>query len=1399
MSLSKTISRMLHKLAMALAIALGGAAAQGQALNISDAPLFLNGSVAPLNMLVLGRDHKLYYEAYADHSDLDGDGTLDIGYKGYETDADGKFKIDYYGYFDSKKCYSYSSNYFTPISTTADKKCPGNWSGDFLNYLTTSRMDALRKVLYGGLRSTDNRSTDSPAYQTILERSLIPQDAHSWGKEYTSTAVDRYDIHDYTPYNVPASGSRHLFANTTLMTSADWTGNVPSTNPPLLRVAQNQPYRIWEWVSIESPVAGTKALDGFSTTAGVNISGISNFNVRVEVCKTDLLETNCKEYPNGNYKPTGLLQDFGEKDEMLFGLLTGSYALSKSGGVIRKNMGTIKDEINVDTDGRFKNVDGIIRTMNRLRVAGYDRYRTSGDTYGVRYPSTVTGAVVNRAFNEGEMGGNWGNPVAEMMYEALRYFAGKGAPTGPFNYTSGIDTLSPLSLPKVASWADPYEATKPFCAKPFMTVMSDVNVSYDSDQLPGSTFPPVPPAIAVTDGVASPALDVTTLGNTIWTNEMGGSAKYFIGESKSAVIANGEKKKDGAPSAKTVTSFSDIRGLSPEEPTKEGSYYAASVAYYGLTNDINARTGGQKPQTFAVALASPLPRIDIPVSTATGIKNISLVPFAKTVKGLTGCNTVNDITPSGFQGTNQIVDFYVESLDDTSGTFQVNFEDVESGNDHDMDAIARYTYTVNADGTVKIRVSSDYAAGCYVQHIGYVISGTNADGTYLEVRDKDTSSANDAQYFLDTPNGFTGTPPAPDSGPGTWNDGTGLGTLQAVTNNVYHERTFTPGPTPGAGLLKDPLWYAAKWGGFTDSNTNNRPDLASEWDEDGNGDPDNYFLVTNALHLKDKLGNAFKEIVRRTGSASSASVNAGSISSETRVYQAKFNSGDWTGQLLSFPVNADGSLAGSEWDAATAMPAAAARHIITTDSNDPAAVGVPFTWLGIGVARQGELANGDGATVGSNRLDFLRGDPSTEIQNGGSFRNRVSRLGDIVSSSPMFVGKPPFFYPDDLESEPYSEFVSANADRRKMVYAGANDGMLHGFDAGSGAEAFAFIPGAVFGNLHYLSDPSYTHRFYVDGTPTIGDAFYSGAWHTILVGGLNKGGKSIYALDVTDPGNFDDEANAGDIFRWEYTDTDLGYTYSRPAIVRMHNGKWAAVFGNGYNNSGDGHAYLYVVDIETGTEIAKIDTGAGSDTTPNGLATPAVVDINGDSIADYVYAGDLLGNMWKFNLTNADDSNWAVAYTDTSVSPAVPKPLYVALDSSSVRQPITSKPEVGRGPRGQGMMIYFGTGKYMELGDKAPTQTQTFYGVHDPNTSGTTDPMSGRGTVDTAVHHLAADRHGGHEERPGSCHDGESHEQSWLVPGPAVAAISSRHVPGRNAGLGFHPAQWPDHLHHAGT
>jgi type IV pilus assembly protein PilY1 len=1421
---------------------------------IAQSPLFVGISAPPLIMLIMGRDHKLYYEAYNDASDLNGDGVLEIRYNP---------AIDYFGYFDSYKCYNYSSGLFVPAATTADKKCSGAWSGDFLNYLTTSRMDALRKVLFGGYRSTDSTT------QTVLERAHIPQDAHSWGKEYTSVAVDGYNITEYTPLPLPAKGTRHLFANTTLLNTTD----------PLLRVLTNSSYRIWEWVSIERPVAGaecatgnnvrancevvgssswqivpasyfseltqttyntigygaypnstaefnslvsaygipakrfgsgsvpningsgnpfgndddyltifqgnliipagesdvyTFAVDGddaidviidgavvaswygahgncnpnnctphsgsVTLTAGthsivfrhqersggdnyylywqktVPTSAMTDYKVRVQVCVSGLLEDNCKGYTSDGttiYKPTGLLHEHGENDSMMFGLITGSYTKNTSGGVLRKNVLSFTNEVNPNTGQFVSGSGGIVETINKLKTVGFGS--------GYQYNQNCGVPEVNNPLAEGRCR-MWGNPIGEMMYEGLRYFAGKASPTSDFSSgvnTSGTDDNA-LGLPQ-PNWLNPYTGNMgadyangyPTCSKPSQLVISDVNPSYDTDKLPGSYFNSFSGDLT--------GLDVSSSADTIWAGESE-ATNIFIGQSGGSY--------DGAPTPKTVTSFSNIRGLTPEEPTRQGGYYSAAAALFGKTNDLNNVSGDQKTDTLSVALASPLPRIEIPVDG----KTITLVPFGKTVGG---CGSFSSAKGS-YQPTNTIVDFYVDTIKNTGaanqdatvnggrayGKFRINYEDSEYGSDHDMDAIVEYTFTVNSNGTVTVNLNSDYAAGSCIQHMGYVISGTTADGTYLEVRDSDTSTSSDVDYFLDTPPGQT---PG-----GTWIDHQPL--------PLSTTRTFTPGATTASFIKHDPLWYAAKWGGFFDkkdpsTNKGNNQLDDDEWDLDGNGIPDSYFLVTNAGQLKDQLTNAFNEIKGRIGSAASIATNSTRLDTGTLIYQAKFDSTDWSGHLLAFAIDPDGSIHDADgdgiiddddavWDAAGGIPSASTRDIFSYNPTATGTKGISFTWASLNAAQKAALGSED-------LVNYLRGDQSKE-KNSGPFRKRKNLLGDIVNSDPWFAGAENFGYSILTEgsSGVYEAFLATKKNRKRMLYVGANDGMLHAFNAGTydsdaglfnlgnGEEVFAYVPNAVINsNLAALASDPYTHKYLVDGSPRVGDAYINGAWRSVLVGTTGAGGRGVFALDVTAPDSFDPTS-----VLWEFTsanDTDLGYTLPQASIGRMANGDWAAVVANGYNSTG-GEAVLFILNLANGEIIKEIHTGAAGN---NGLSTPIIVDSNNDRIVDYIYAGDLLGNLWKFDVTSNNINNWGVAYKSGST----PQPLFVACSSSATpctganRQPITAKPQVGRpgGDQDGGLMVYFGTGKYFEDGDNlvgSNPQVQTFYGLWDRNT-----------------------------------------------------------------------------------
>jgi len=472
------------------------------------------------------------------------------------------------------------------------------------------------------------------------------------------------------------------------------------------------------------------------------------------------------------------------------------------------------------------------------------------------------------------------------------------------------------------------------------------------------------------------------------------------------------------------------------------------------------------------------------------------------------------------------------------------------------------------------------------------------------------------------------------------------------------------------------------------------------------------------------------------------------------VFQAIFDSAKWTGDLIAKDVDSQGNIGATLWKATTA-----ASNIGLDDSAFSPAARTVYTWNGsagtvfstsnwnnLSASQQADLrTNPNGSTSsidqGKARLDFIRGDHSCESSSAAScsvgtfsskiFRDRDSRLGDIVHSSPYFVGTPGAPYPDDIESKPYSTFIKNNKSRKKVVYVGSNDGMLHAFDAdASGRELFAYVPNLLSSTdtnagLHYLTDPTYAHRYYVDLSPQVGDAFIGGNWRTILLGGLRGGGKGIFALDVTDPSSF----STSDIL-WEFTHQDLGLSFSEAHVVKLNNGKWAAVFGNGYNNdpNGDGKAKLFLVYLD-GSNLSSpiiIDTGAGSITNMdcndpssdcNGLSSPALADINGDGTVDRAYAGDLHGNLWVFDLSSSNPSSWNTAYKLFQACSNTPC-------STSNRQPITSRPAIARHATERSdstdpnIMVFFGTGQYLTTADNTSTRQQSFYGVWDGGSGG---------------------------------------------------------------------------------
>ena len=500
------------------------------------------------------------------------------------------------------------------------------------------------------------------------------------------------------------------------------------------------------------------------------------------------------------------------------------------------------------------------------------------------------------------------------------------------------------------------------------------------------------------------------------------------------------------------------------------------------------------------------------------------------------------------------------------------------------------------------------------------------------------------------------------------------------------------------------------------------------------GGTGNYYAATSPAQVALDMTTILSAIQAANMSTSSAAVNSTGLKAGAVAYQAQFTSADtpwqdWTGNLVAYPITATGTVntTAPAWSSQTQLDAQTpASRIIATW--DPAvSAGIPFEWCSSSCGADSidstsalglDLMTSTTDTLGAARLAYLRGDKSDEQQNGGSFRNRSHTLGDIVDSNPLFVGPPNGPYQDPS----YISFELAQQNREPMIYVGANDGMLHAFDPATGNEKFAYIPNGVFTNLINLTKPTYNqnHQFFVDGSPTEGDVEFSdGTWHSVLVGGLNAGGHSIYALDVTNPAAISSETTLASDVLWEYSDPSglLGLTYSQPFIARTNvsstysSTPFLVFFGSGYNNS-DGNPYLYAVNAQTGALVTRINLCASvtpnpcNPSLPNGLSSPVALNSSGALYLpdDTLYAGDLQGNLWKVDISDKNPSKWTVQL------------LFQARDSSGNPQPITVAPVVSLQPNfpgDTGTIVYFGTGQLLGVPDLSTTGTQTFYAVWD--------------------------------------------------------------------------------------
>lgn len=594
---------------------------------------------------------------------------------------------------------------------------------------------------------------------------------------------------------------------------------------------------------------------------------------------------------------------------------------------------------------------------------------------------------------------------------------------------------------------------------------------------------------------------------------------------------------------------------------------------------------------------------------------------------------------------------------------------------------------------------------------GPTINGSNgATFTYDNVRpywdDRSNTLADVAMYYWknDLRPGDTGLKndvPTSSGNPAFWQHMTTFGIsigLQGTLDPETDLADLTSGdlswPVPGNDRQAniDDLWHAA---------VNSRGE---------------FIVASDADAFIESLNDALGEIGSRLGAGASLAANSTKLEQTTRTFQAQYWSQIWTGEMNAFQVDADTGELGQTplWRASENLPAHGSRNIWV---HNPQAGGNnkyrEFAWANLGGTQQTALGS-------ANVLEYLRGNQSQEeSQSGGIYRNRNTVLGDIVNSQPVFVGAPnPRLYASSSFTgggAAYTSYATSWAGRAPRIYVGANDGMLHSFNATTGAETFAFVPNAsIVNGMASLTDPDYEHKYFVDGELTVADVYGGSpaAWRTVLVGTMGRGARAMFALDVTDPSSPE--------LLWEISSTDsaalntaMGNILGKPIISQIANGNWKVLVGNGANSGSDA-SQLLMIDVFSGS-LTTVGTGASGN---NGLTSIYTFDSDRNGFVDMAFGGDYLGNIWRFS--------------DLAGTPSAQR-LFRATDTSNAAQPITAAPIAAVDPATGLRWVFFGTGKYLSTADLNDDQVQTWYGIIDQGAEVTKATLVQRSITDEGV------------------------------------------------------------------
>lgn len=1319
----------------------------------------------PMVMLTASKDFTMFWKAYTDFEDIDFDGKIDYTFKP-------SFK--YYGYFDPTKCYTYSGTQYEPYGkTTFDSSgsyyCEagkGLWSGSFMNWATMSRIDVLRKVLYGGSRYVDSSTA------TVLEMSFVPRNSQAFVKYYNGSDLDKLtpfndstamakgitlcrrpaenlnssetdSLHKsprvFTPEIRVAYGNMILW-NMTEVKTCNWSDEVSYTwkDPTITFLDSNYVTPSGLKGADQSNYKHVKSVPAKSSGAKYSTFG-PGFIARIKACVSKALigEETCTHYgaadPGGVWKPTGLLHRFGQSSDQgnvsaraEFALMMGSYDYNLEAGILRKNMSEMNDEIN-NSDGTFTNTAGIIKSLDEVTLYGYDV--GTGNYSETCYSDTLTNGHCP----------SWGNPVGELLLESLRYYAGKSAAktvvSGGKDETVGVSS---------AAWNDPLKTDttyasgkkrsdlygQPICRPLNMVTISGGVNSYDNID-PAKTSDMNNFSSITTKYTVTALTDL--IGNS--DHEKINGTKRLVGYVQDSASAS---DKDSLCTPKMVTTLGQIIGACPEGPNFKGSYLGAGAAFFAnvmpIRTDLTAdatKVPKDAPfnkltvRNYSVSMSGGIATIQVPVPGATG-KFVYITPAS-----------IDSLRAPAIPGN--MVDFKIlsRSNDGLSGAALVLWQHSMLGEDQDQDMLGTIRWQVSGTSSApKLTiytqtVEADTGSG-QPYAFGYTILGTK-------------DALKDGAHYHSSINSYTTTETGVDVSLATVTSSGSCSKLCVkVGANYYVGETSLTYDMSGVqdALIKEPLWMMAKYGGFKytkDDYAAGKGDLFyptryDQWDRKGtsgttcvdtsvpcDGNPDAYFFARRPDLLEKSLLEVFQDIVN--SSNTSPAIASSQLRANDYKYVAKFDVGDGHGELAAFKVDSTTGFFSStpDWSASALLTTTSAisRAVITNQG----ATGVAFAWGSLDSTHQGLLKGSGTDDFGKALLNWVRGDTTDK----SLFRQRAvtSVMGAVVNSNPTVETKPNAnYFPDGIHTilDGYSSFVTTYKTRPSVLWVGSDDGMLHGFNAVNGTPLMSYIPDPVFAKLPNWASPDGPKlQAMVDGSPFTADVKVGGSWATYLFSSLGRGGKGVFALDVTDPAAFSLETGAANTFKWQFTTADdandLGYIVSEPTssvfsgqsgqVAPMNNGKFGVLFGNGMGST-SGKAVLYILFADgpsggswTGRYV-KITADVG---TGNGLSQPVWVDTNNDGIADAIYAGDIKGNVWKFDVSSTDSTNWKVAYNGL--------PLFKATDSSSRALPISAALEFRFHPMG-GTILTFATGKAFEAGDfPSTTRTDGIFGVWD--------------------------------------------------------------------------------------